>query len=189
MHENENLYFIAIIPPDKICDEITGFKKDLALRFESSEALKVIPHITLKAPFKLPVPAHATLLNWFRKLLLNSRSFNIELSGFGVFDNTYQPVIFVYPIITVMLKDLQKEIIKNFRNAFPGIAISGLELKFNPHITVAYRDLRRQKFLDAWAEYKAKNYEAVFEADSFCLLQHDRKKWNVIDTNFLRKPF
>jgi len=75
----ENLYFIAIIPTKEICDEIEVFKFDFTQHFESHEALRVIPHITLKAPFKLAVFKHADLLEWFKKLFFNSGRFQIKL--------------------------------------------------------------------------------------------------------------
>ena len=68
MNKDENLYFIAIIPQHKLCDEINSFKNDFATRFNSKKALKLPPHITLKAPFKLTTNAHDSLLQWFANL-------------------------------------------------------------------------------------------------------------------------
>ena len=43
--QRQNLYFIAIIPPGKICDDVEVFKKDFAGRFGAKEALKNVAHI------------------------------------------------------------------------------------------------------------------------------------------------
>ena len=184
---NENLYFIAIIPPKEICDEIITFQLDFAHHFNAKAALKVIPHITLKAPFKLPVSAHSGLQQWFQKLFIHSGSFQIELSNFAAFPNKYKPVIYVNPIINVSLYSLQKEIIRSFRINYPELEILGLELKFKPHITIAYRDLMPDKFAEAWDLYKAKKFSSVFDVDSFHLLQHNGRMWNIIETVPLRK--
>ena len=138
-------------------------------------------------PFKLPVSAHMGLLQWFQQLSVNPGSFQIELNNFGAFRNKYRPVIFVNPIMQNPLYVLQKEIIQNFSIAFPTIPVMDPELKYNPHITIAYRDLEPSMFVKAWQEYKVKNYASVFEVNSFHLLQHDRKKWNIIDTYSLLK--
>jgi len=178
----ENLYFIAIIPEKKICDEIEAFKSDFAYHFDSREALKVVPHITLKAPFKLPSAEHGNLLRWFGGFFFDSGHFNIELRNFGAFHNKISPVVYVHPIVNAPLFSLQKEIIRSFRISYPESGVSALELKFMPHITVAYRDLKPERFLEAWKVYQTKTYQASFEVNSFHLLQHDRKKWNIIQT-------
>src|SRR4029077_20077576 len=95
----ENLYFIAIIPNEEICVEIESFKLDFAEHFESRHALRVIPHITLKAPFKLADSKHADLLNWFKKLFISTKPFQIELKNFGAFHNKNNPVVYVQPIM------------------------------------------------------------------------------------------
>ncbi|HMH31473.1 MAG TPA: 2'-5' RNA ligase family protein [Puia sp.] len=178
----EHLYFIAIIPEKKICDEIEVFKLDFADHFESRAALKVVPHITLKAPFKLPAAEHDNLLRWFGGLFFNSGPFEIALKNFGAFHNKISPVVYVHPIMNVPLFSLQKEIIRSFRISYPQSGVSALELKFAPHITVAYRDLKPERFLEAWKIYQTKRYQTSFDVDSFHLLQHDRKKWNIIQT-------
>src|SRR5947207_7919174 len=118
MREKLNLYFIAIIPSDEICDTITEFKHDFANRFQSKKALKVMPHITLKAPFKLPVSEHQQLLLWFRKLFFVLDPFSIKLDNFGSFPNMINPIVFVHVIANTGLYSLQKEIIRSFRISF-----------------------------------------------------------------------
>ena len=186
MYEKGSLYFIAIIPSQEIRDEITGFKKDFADRFESKKALKVIPHITLKAPFKLPAPELSKLEQWFQKLSINLDTFEIELKDFGAFDNKYNPVVFVQPIMNLHLYSLQQEIIRSFRLSYPQVPVQDLEIKYKPHITVAYRDLDPERFRQAWKEYQVKKYTATFPVNDFHLLQHNGKEWKSISTYSLK---
>lgn len=186
MYEKETLYFIAIIPSQEICDEITGFKKDFADRFESKKALKVIPHITLKAPFKLPAAELSTLEQWFQKLSINLETFEIELKDFGAFHNKNNPVVFVQPIMNIHLYSLQQEIIRNFSLFYPQVQVMELEIKYKPHITVAYRDLEPEKFRQVWKEYQLKKYTATFRVNDFHLLQHNGKEWKIISTYSLK---
>ena len=186
MYEKENLYFIAIIPSQEIRDEITGFKKDFADRFESKKALKVIPHITLKAPFKLPAAELSKLQEWFRQLYINLETFEIELKDFGAFHNKNNPVVFVQPIMNLHLYSLQQEIIRSFRLFYPQVAVQDLEIKYKPHITVAYRDLDPERFRQAWKEYQVKKYTATFRVNDFHLLQHNGKEWKSISTYLLK---
>ena len=177
----ENLYFIAVIPSEKISAEITAFKQDIANRFESRASLKVLSHITLKAPFKLHGEEHEGLLKWFRELPVSREAFTLKLKGFGSFPNKNSPVIFVHPEPNPVFHSLQKEIIASFKKAFPSIIMMAPDWKFNPHMTIAYKDLSPEFFPEAWSEYQSKLYEENMQVNSFFLLQHDRRKWNIIE--------
>ncbi|HEX5155291.1 MAG TPA: 2'-5' RNA ligase family protein [Parafilimonas sp.] len=179
MNKSENLYFIALIPQQELCDAINNFKNDFATRFKSKRALRLPPHITLKAPFKLAVNAHDGLIQWFANLGLTSKVFNIELKDFGAFQNGYHPVVFINPVMNTELSLMQKAIITSFKENYPEQAHPA-DLRFKPHLTVAYRDLTLQKFHEAWKEYKAKHFNAVFEVTGVYLLQHDTRQWNII---------
>jgi 2'-5' RNA ligase len=180
----ENLYFIAVIPKRELREKITAFKQDFAKRFNSSKALKVYPHITLKAPFKYPSNAYNRVLDWFENLQINQQPFTIELKDFDAFPNKMNPVIFIHPEPNVQLQFMQQEIINDFKIFLPA-AVHSTDIKFNPHVTVAYRDLDGDNFYKAWQEYKHKKFNASFEVDAFYLLQHDSKKWNLIATHNL----
>src|SRR5438874_7853693 len=118
MSERSNLYFIAIVPPDEICEAVTTIKQDFADHFKSKKALKVIPHITLKAPFKFPVQDHTELLRWFESTPVFVHPFQQELKNFGCFANKRNPVIFIEPVMNESLAMLQKNVISHFINAF-----------------------------------------------------------------------
>ena len=187
MSEPGNLYFIAIIPPDEICKAITTVKQDFADRFKSKKALKVVPHITLKAPFKFPVQEQTSLLRWFALTPVSVHPFQQELKDFGCFTNKRNPVIFIEPVMNESLALLQKNVVKHFIKAFGKNQVAQNEFRFNPHMTVAYRDLLFPQFKTAWEEYETKEFEAIFEVNKFHLLQHDGKKWNSIREFALQK--
>lgn len=182
----QNLYFIAIIPPDAVCEEVTAFREDFAQNYNSSKALRVVPHITLKAPFKVDSVQHDKLMDWFKHIPVSIHPFQIELKDFGSFDNRNNPVIFVNPVVNDSLEELQKNVIAAFENTYPDIPVSFIEKNFHPHMTIAYRDLEREQYEKAWEIYKGKSYKAYFECNSFFLLQHDTKQWNVIAQHNLK---
>lgn len=57
----------------------------------------------------------------------------------------------------------------------------GMDIKgrFNPHLTVAFKDLRRKVFPNAWAHFSQLLYERVFQVDALALLQHNGRQWEV----------
>jgi 2'-5' RNA ligase len=48
---------------------------------------------------------------------------------------------------------------------------------FHPHITLAFRDLKKDKFEIAWQEFKGKKYTEKFDVNGITLLKHDGKVW------------
>lgn len=180
MPARQNLYFIAIIPPQAICDDITAFKTDIANRFHSSHALKTVPHITLKAPFKLLSTYHASLLSWLHQPFLSQPPFEQAIDGFGAFHNARNPVLFVKPVSSPPLLALQAEVLRSFQNEFSFLPVSDTERDYHPHITIGFRDLSSPHFRAAWAEYGRKVYKATFTVHGFYLLQHDGSAWQPV---------
>jgi 2'-5' RNA ligase len=174
-----SLFFIALIPDRDLREKIHAIKKDFSQRFESHKALKVYPHITLKAPFKCSQGGKRELLNWFSETSVQQKPFLLYLKGFGAFHNKNNPVIFINPVASNELMRIQKELMVGFNSIFPAY-IHPVDVSFKPHITVAYRDLSPQMFSHAWQEYKDKTFKDVFDVHTIYLLEHDTKKWNVI---------
>jgi len=178
--QHQNLYFIALLPHDSVSDEITAFRNDFAQHYNSSRALRNMPHITLKAPFKLNANEHDTLLDWFDGIRPDVLPFTVELEDFGSFNNKNNPVIYVKPVMTPPLEKLQKAIITAFENNYPETGIHYVERSFHPHMTIAYRDLTPEQYERAMDVYRHKKYSASFRAERFFLLQHNGTEWKVI---------
>jgi len=180
----EKLFFIAIIPPAELSENITEIKQDFADRFESRRALRIMPHITLKAPFKLAETKRKGLLEWFENLNISNGSFDVVLNGFGAFANPKNPIIYIRPEESTSLLQLQQKLIDKISNLLPKEVLHSDE-HFRPHMTVAYRDLLFRQFETAWQEYENKPFLGEFTVSSFSLLEHDGKKWHVIATKML----
>ena len=156
---------------------------DFANRFESKAALKGVPHITLKQPFLFSNGDQQNVITWFQgQCFFRMKPFQIELRDFGAFHNKYNPVVYVKPAPNLPLYCLQKEIVRSFWLSYPDKLDRAFESKFNPHVTIAYRDLEPELFKKAWGEYRFKKYSAIFQVNSFHLLQHDRRQWNIVST-------
>ena len=181
------MYFIAVIPPQEIRDAITEFKNDIFKRFQSKAALRIIPHITLKAPFRVSASDGEDVLQWFQKCSVSVSPFQQELGNFGSFRNGRNPVIFVKPVMNQYLHQLQKEVVQNFIDRYSTEQVMRSERDFHPHITIGYRDLKFSMFKQAWREYRLKQYSATFEVNDFHLLQHNGSMWNSISNFYLPK--
>jgi len=162
----KKLYFIAIYPPQEIIEEVKVFKKDLALHYGNSKALKNDAHITLFPPFSRELELENDIHVAFQKINTNISPFELVLNGFGSFGNPKNPVIFVQPENNDQLKDLHAKVCERF---------NFIKNSFNPHMTVGYRDLTYESYLKAWEIYKSKEYKTKFLVDKILLLRYDQK--------------
>ncbi|GAA4167022.1 2'-5' RNA ligase family protein [Chryseobacterium ginsenosidimutans] len=160
----KKLYFIAIYPPQEIIEEIKIFKKDLAVNYENSKALKNDAHITLFPPFSRELDLENDIHEAFQKIDTTISPFEIELNGFGSFANPKNPVLFVQLENNDRLKELYLKVHQRF---------NFMKYTFNPHMTVGYRNLTYENYLKAWEIYKDKDYKTKFLVDKIILLRHD----------------
>jgi 2'-5' RNA ligase len=88
-------------------------------------------------------------------------------------------VIFVDVIKNELLTKLQNELVSYIKKNL-GLFNQANDMRgFQPHVTIAFRDLKKQLFYEAYTYFKTKNYTASFKATSFCLLKHTGKEWQV----------
>lgn len=174
----KKMYFIAIYPPQHIIEEISIFKKDLAINYGNSKALKNEAHITLFPPFDREIELEDDIHVAFQKINTELPPFEITLNGFGSFPNPKNPVLFVQPEENENLKQLHYKVKErfNFKN-----------YSFNPHVTIGYRDLTYENFLKAWMNYKEKPYKTKLLVDKIVLLRHDGKWVPIAEKTFSGK--
>ena len=177
----DKLYFIAVIPPQEIADEVTAFKDVFAEQYESKAALRSPAHITLVSPFKVGEPQHEKLVDWFAGLKPPVSKFALELKDFGMFANK-RPVIFINPLLNDSLSALQRWIEEEAiaGKFFPPPSLPQRE--FHPHMTIAFKDLLPHRFKEAWPFFAQKSYDRTFEVSEIHLLQHNGKEWKSIAT-------
>lgn len=50
---------------------------------------------------------------------------------------------------------------------------------FNPHITVAFRDLKKPTFHKIWDDVKNREFMETFLADNITIFKHNGKSWEI----------
>jgi 2'-5' RNA ligase len=169
---SKSLYFLAIVPEDPIQEEITGFKKKAAKRFGSKHALKSPAHITIIPPFFWADEKTSDLRAALTPVISKHPPFKIEIDGFDRFDKR---VIYVKPILTKVLKKLHFSIKDICKDELDIPLKSGHP--FNPHFTIAFKDLKKAMFPEAWSYFQNLSYQRSFEARGVCLLRHNGERW------------
>ncbi|WP_246164461.1 2'-5' RNA ligase family protein [Xanthovirga aplysinae] len=171
---NFQLYFLGILPPKDLQDEVTDIKKDFSNRFKAKHALKSPPHITLYMPFKWEEKQFNGLSDSLQLFTENRSSFSVGLNGFEAFPPR---VIFIQIENSEQLNKLHSELLDWLSKKLGIYDQREWGRPYSPHLTVAHKDLKRGNFIIAWEEYKDKAFVNSFLVESFVLLHHLNGKW------------
>lgn len=172
----DRLYFVAIVPPSPIYEEAFEQKVYFKTKYNSKASLNSPPHITLHMPFKWKESEEAELADQLQAFAKERSAITIQLKGFSSFP---PKVIFINVEISTELKGLQKDLERHFKRELNLFNAKYKDLPFHPHLTLAFRDLKKPNYQKAWEEFVGKNYEATFLADKIALLKHSGAVWEV----------
>ncbi len=164
-----NKYFIAIVIPPPLQQQIEDVKQELFSRYGLKGALRSPAHITLHRPFEWKAEKEEALIS---KL----KSFPFEPGGTIVLENfnCFAPrVIYVGVEQTQVLSDLYQELKKYALRELKLLNEVNDLRGFHPHVTVAFRDLKKNRFEEIWAEYKDRKIGGEFELKGFSLMRHE----------------
>ncbi len=167
-------YFIAIIPPSPIRDEAFVLKNYFKEKYNSKASLNSPPHITLYMPFQWKSKEEEELLDALNDFSKGKEQFNIEFEGFGVFAPR---VIFISVKLNELLNQFQQQLQHFCKNELKLLDARYKDQPFHPHLTLAFRDLKKEMFAAAWSEFKGKSFSESFPASGFTLLKHDGMLW------------
>lgn len=170
------MYFVAIVPPEPLFTAIQGMKETACNRFNSCASLNSPPHITLHMPFRWKRKKESTLHQFFDDFKSNTEPFKIEIDGVDHFDNR---VIFLSVADSIMLRQFQGRLATHMKRHLNLFNVNYKDKPFHPHITLAFRDLKKQYFDEAIHHYRSLAYSDSFQSNQFCLLKHDGNKWQV----------
>ncbi len=174
MKQNQQLYFIALLPPEAIMNEITNLKNFVFEKYKSRQALNSPPHITLHMPFKWREDREDKVIDSIQEVSGGMNPFIISLNGFDFFK---QRVVFIKVCLSEELKYLQEKIAKM---AAQNLKINNADYKnrpFHPHITIAFRDLKKENFQVARNYFEKQDFSRNFTTKDISLLKHNGKYW------------
>ena len=174
--DKTKLYFIALIPPSPIYDEAVEQKNYFKKHYNSKASLNSPPHITLHMPFRWKEQKEDQLASKIEEFVRQFEPTKVCLDNFSAFPPR---VIFINVVKTDALDHLQKSIQRFCKKELNLFNANYKEQPFHPHLTLAFRDLKKPNFKKAWEEFEKKEYKAEFIADKLALLKHNGKTWEV----------
>jgi 2'-5' RNA ligase len=176
------LCFIALVPPAPVYDEVAQLKLYVKEQYHSKASLNSPPHITLHMPFEWKEEKQLILVDALSSFAMKYSPFTIELNNFGCFESK---VIYIDVAENNQLKNLQRDLRKFCKEELNLYNSNYRDHPYHPHITIAFRDLKKKEFAKAWEEFKGREFNWEFLVDRMILLKHDGKIWNI----FTEMPF
>ena len=167
-------YFLAIIPPSPVYEEALELKHYFKTRYNSKASLNSPPHITLHMPFRWREDKESELIDTLNEFESGLRPFDMQLLNF----NSFPPrVIFIDVVANEQLAALQKKLLRFCKKELNLFNADYKDQPFHPHLTLAFRDLKKSMFAEAWEEFNSKSFSATFRIEKFTLLKHNGKVW------------
>jgi 2'-5' RNA ligase len=169
-------YFLAIIPPSPVFEEALELKNYFKERYNSKASLNSPPHITLHMPFRWKEEKEHELIDTLNEFKSGVSVFDLQFLNF----NSFPPrVIFIDVVPNENLVALQKNLLRFCKKELNLFNADYKDQPFHPHLTLAFRDLKKSMFAEAWQEFSVKPYAAKFSVGNFHLLKHTGKVWET----------
>lgn len=169
-------YFIGLLPPPALETSLHQVKVDLKAHFQVKYALQSPAHITLKMPFRYKEAKEQELVIRFTSLLEDQASFTLQLKGIGQFGrrNIHHQLAPSSPLLELQTK------LRGFCKRYLHLVEELSDRNFQPHITLAYKDLKQSHFEEVLAFVKKNAVQADFLVDRAYLLKNVEGRWKVV---------
>lgn len=167
-------YFLAVVPPPPVYEEALNLKYYFKERYNSKASLNSPPHITLHMPFRWREEKEQDLIDKLEEFDSGLGPFAIQLANF---DSFAPRVIFINVVRNEKLTELQSKLLKYCKRELNLYNSNYKDQPFHPHLTLAFRDLKKSIYPEAWQEFSQKKYSAEFLVEKFILLKHNGRVW------------
>lgn len=168
-------YFIAVVPPSPVREEAQALKEYFRDQYASKASLNSPPHITLHMPFLWKLRHEESLIQRLQTFAAGHAAFTLTLNNFGCFEPR---VIFAAVQPSEPLHALQHALTRFCRRELNLFNADYQDRAFHPHLTLAFRDLKKSSFAEAWNDFQSRKWVASFHVDAITLLKHDGTRWN-----------
>lgn len=172
--DKRKLYFIALVPPSPWYEQTFEWKHYCANEYNTKGALKSPPHITLYMPFEWTEEKENVLMKSLTEFSAKQKPFELTFDNFSSFPPR---VIFIAFKPSAALTELQKTLMHFCRTELNLLNTNNRDLPYHPHLTIAFRDLRKADFHRAWEEFKDRKMEGTFLVNNLVLLKHNGAMW------------
>ncbi|MGK7932733.1 MAG: 2'-5' RNA ligase family protein [Microcystaceae cyanobacterium] len=176
MDTGKRRFFIALLPPPSVQQVANQIKDEFEQNYCSKAAKKSPPHITLQPPFEWEWQYLEQLTQTLEKFCQTQSTIPITLEGFGAFKPR---VIYINVLSSPILLTVQKALSDHVETELNIVDPMSKKRPFCPHLTVAFRDLKKSDFKEAWPIYQEKSLHFEFTVSQLTLLLHNGRQWKI----------
>lgn len=168
-------YFIAIVIPEPFLGEIEGMKTALFKSHGLKGALRCPAHITFHRPFEWKEEKENILIEKLAQFQLKN-PFDIFLKDFAFFEPR---VIYIDVLPNAHLNEMHIALTQYAKRELKLFNESEDMRGFHPHVTIAFRDLKKSIFYALKSDFSQKQFDCQFNFTRIALLKLD-KNWQVL---------
>lgn len=173
---------MAIVLTGESLRQAESIKNSLFQEFGLKGALRSPAHITLHRPFEWDEKKETRLKNTLTEFS-QTEPFSIELRGFSHFSNR---VVFADVLPNEHLLTLY-ESLRSFAHRRLLLFNESEDMRgFRPHVTLAFRDLRKKNFEPVWHYISNLSFRHIIHAEGFSLLRLEEKWCEIAFFPFAR---
>lgn len=172
---NSNLYYIALLLPEKINNEILLLQNECMQKFKIKKVLTSPPHITIIPPFKVSIVELENIKTIVNQINIDFLPIYITLNNFNNFDQKN--------IHIIVKKNKKLNHLYKYLRSKLNLLINIKKQIFTPHISIINKDINLTEFLKAIAYYKKKEMQKYFYSSKLYILKYCQEKniWNILD--------
>ena len=168
------LYYIAILCSNEINEKVSELKQYMQSTYGSRAAQKSPAHLTIVPPFKSEEDFEGNYKSFLEEVNFTLVPTTVRLNDYNHFG---EKVLFVDVEKSESLLNIEKETFKAFEEKFPAISFN-TKPEFNPHVTIATRDIPEGKLAEALAYFKENHpFDAEFTVKELKLMKLQNNKW------------
>jgi 2'-5' RNA ligase len=179
MDTQKRRFFIALLPPPSVQQVANQIKDQFEQIYHSKAAKKSPPHITLQPPFEWEWQHSEQLTITLATFCQNHPTIPLILDGFGAFKPR---VIYINVLSNPVILTVQKDLSDYLETELKIVDPRAKNRPFRPHLTVAFRDLKKSAFKEAWPIYQEQSLNFEFTVSQLTLLLHNGKQWEVFQS-------
>lgn len=179
------MYFLAIVLPPHLNDEVLVFKHFMQSRYGCCVALRSPAHITIIPPFWFDETKETVLVNDVSEISSNTSAFSIRTNNFSCF----KPRTIFIDVNSNSQLDALKKKTETFLGKQQHYKLKIDERPAHFHITIATRDLHKKAFHEAYAHFANQAFIKEWMAEGLSVLKHNKTNWEVLHSGLFTKRF
>ncbi|MBR5926904.1 MAG: 2'-5' RNA ligase family protein [Spirochaetia bacterium] len=174
----EQTHFIGVLLPEDLTSRLEGYRRYMNQQYGCRSGHGTPIHVTLVPPFQLPAPCTtADIATTLAQMVAEKKwhTFNAKIEGFDAFGDR---TLFAKVIPSTVWTAFRAAVYSAVAATSPG-AVRKDTRPFQPHITVANRDIPPGASTEALEYLNELELKTTFPVDNITIFERKEKRWVI----------